>query len=387
MQTRNLLIIGFFAFLVVIGSIFYFLRSSEIKQLTIKATDAFEKGNFQEAQALFQEALEKDAKNPVLLANLVKSIASEGNRTGTESELEAKAEPFAKQALEVAPDNMEVLLAVGYLAETNGRYGEALGYYERATQLYPDSSMARFHYGHALEFLDRKTEAEVAYNKAFELDPKNPFVLIAKGRNLFSQGKYEEASVYFLQTAENTSSLFLQSEALAAAALAKRNQGYFKEAKELARQALEKDPTFVLAKLEYGMGQALEGDLEGGVKTLYEAIQLNTRAVQPFWSMGIVLRSGKYFAESIEFLTAGLARVDNDNTLVGPQAKKEARSQMTYDLAKTYDMQGNPVKALEFLEQAIQIDGNLRFYLKRDVDEHGFFKNLKTDERFRTLLR
>ncbi|MDO8470479.1 MAG: tetratricopeptide repeat protein [bacterium] len=385
MEARNIWI-GLFLTLVIIGGVFYYFQSFEVRYIAQQATDAFENGNFQEAQVLFQQALEKHANDPVLLANLVKSFASEGNRTGKERELEAKAEPFAKQALEADPDNVEVLLAVGYLAETNGRYEEALGYYGRARQLYPDSSMAQFHYGHTLEFLGRKTEAEAAYVKSLELDPKNSLALIAKGRSRFFEGNYEEASVYFLQAAGSSSSASLQSEALAGAALAKRNQGYFKEAKEFAQQAVEKDPTFVLAKLEYGMGQAMEGDLEGGVKTIYEAIQLNTRAVQPFWSMGIVLRSGKYFTESIEFLTAGLARVANDNTLVGPQAKNETRSQMTYDLAKTYDIQGNSGKALEFLEQAIQIDGNLSLYLQRDVEEHGFFKALETNGRFRALL-
>lgn len=90
--------------------------------------------------------------------------------------------------------------------------------------------------------------------------------------------------------------------------------------------------------IEYGMNLALSGDIEGGVKAIYKAIQLNTTVVKPFWSMGIMLRDdglkySRYLEKSVEWFNAGLARIDNDNTL-DAQAKEETRSQMTSDLAK-----------------------------------------------------
>jgi tetratricopeptide (TPR) repeat protein len=78
-----------------------------------------------------------------------------------------------------------------------GRYGEAITYFDKALELYPNFDTALSNKGIAIDSLGRHYEAITYYNKALKIDPNNYLALSAKGSTLAGLGKYDEAITYY----------------------------------------------------------------------------------------------------------------------------------------------------------------------------------------------
>lgn len=360
-------------------------RKLNLNDLERSAQQAYLSGDFIAAENNFTEALKIDDDNPSLLAGVIGSIAAEGSRSGNEGEAQKKAEKYIKKASK--SDDRDVYNSLGYLAEINGRYEEALNNYDKAIAKDSSFALGWFHRAHTLEFMGKKEEAAVAYEEAFQMSSSDPLILLAQGRNKALSRKFDEANEIFLELTGPGVPDRIRVEALTNLSALKRSQGYIEEALEFSKRAVEVDRKFGPALANHGFNLAIiAGNFDEGVYYLKESMRANTRSAQPYWWIGQVFRIAKRFDEAIYNQKKGLAMLENDNTLVGPHAIKSARIIMTYDLARTYAMAGKNNEALDSLEEIPRLGGDVKGMLKKD-SKHSFFKSLVKDVRFQALQR
>jgi class 3 adenylate cyclase/TolB-like protein/Tfp pilus assembly protein PilF len=112
---------------------------------------------------------------------------------GDPRETNKKAEPFAKRALEIDPNNSDALL---WQAERNAyelrNWNLADSLYRKAIALNPSSSAAYQWYGKFLTYLGRFADAKAAYAHAKEVDPLSQTTLAAVALNDLFQGNFEK---------------------------------------------------------------------------------------------------------------------------------------------------------------------------------------------------
>lgn len=350
-----------------------------------RAQQFYKDGDFKEARKAYEASLIHDNKNPVILAGIITSIASEGNSAGREKELSIEAKHYVDKALKVAGNDRDVLVAVGYLTETTGDYNTALGYYDKATVQDSNCSRCWFHKGHVLAFLGKIEEAREAYNKAYLLDPKNSQVLIEKGRISFQDNDLDSAYEFFMEAANVARFSTLKADALTSASNIKFEQGHVENAIELSKRAVDLDSKNAQALSVHGRNLAvIDGEWQAGVNTIFEAINLNPRISQSYWWIGKILRFAGNFDEAINYQNKGIEKVEDDNTILGLNAMKHIKALMIYDLAITYSSTGKNEEALMALKESLELSDRINTVLTKGIKQ-GLFKNLANDPRFREI--
>lgn len=108
--------------------------------------------------------------------------------------------PAGEVPAPTAPESavsVEGLVAGGRAFSDQGRYVEALAFYERATQLAPDHVGAWFDLGFTLIRLERWQDAVAATERATTLDPMLPVTWLYKGIALTKLNRFTEALASF----------------------------------------------------------------------------------------------------------------------------------------------------------------------------------------------
>lgn len=354
-----------------------------------EAKEAYSKGDIKTVQEKLLASYNKYPKDPKFQAALIEAIAVEGNLTGTEQEAFEKAKPYVKEALETNRGSAEVLIAVGYINEIVGNYNEALGFYDEALSIDKNNAEGWFHKGHVLEFLGRNDEAFTAYKQAYAIDPNNPVVIIGVARATIAEGKTEEAITLYKKVGElNEASADLKAEALTNASILKRNQIlYMDEAIALSEQAVKFGPNFSPALAAHGYNLSVNGRFNEGVEFLKKSLTANPRISQNYYFLGVIYRSVNDLPNALIYIEQGLAKIDNDNTIVDSTLKSRIKGNMAYDLAKTYSRSNQNKNNLSLLQQAVQLNPNLLDSLKSDYASGNLFKELEQDPAFQQLIQ
>ncbi|HSB62227.1 MAG TPA: tetratricopeptide repeat protein [Vicinamibacteria bacterium] len=141
-------------------------------------------GNFDQASAAYQRALESDPDfGPARLALLQSDIAR--GKAGTTI-------PDLKKLAESMPGSGEAQLLVGEQMLRKNEFTESVPILEKAAKLLPGSSLAWALLGQAYQFNRRSDEAAVAFRKAVELAPTNTSYRTTLGILLGIAGKHDE---------------------------------------------------------------------------------------------------------------------------------------------------------------------------------------------------
>ncbi|HSF51412.1 MAG TPA: tetratricopeptide repeat protein, partial [Nitrososphaeraceae archaeon] len=85
----------------------------------------------------------------------------------------------------------------GLELDSQGRYEEAIVYYDKALELDPQDRNSLVYKGLALFYLGKYEEALSWYDKVLEILPYDSYVLDDKGTVLLSMGNYHEAITLF----------------------------------------------------------------------------------------------------------------------------------------------------------------------------------------------
>ncbi len=376
--TKILLVIAGIVLIVVIGIFLYFSMIG--KKVPLQTAQdikvAYESGNLSKTEQLTKEALELN-DDPALQAFMIDVIMLQGNQSGKEKEALKKAEPYIDAALKKSPNNIDVLLAVGYSYEAAGEYEKALEYYEKALKIDSKSSDALFHKAHVLQFLNKNDEANKIYTQSSSIDPNNPLTLMAQANSYYAVNDLQKAFETFKKAAEVAKDNQTKAEALTGAAVVRRNQDNFKhifESYTLSKQAYELSPTFSPALGAYGFNLALTGEQEEGIGFLKQAIEANPRITKNYYQLSLVYRVRKNYSDAINYNKDAISRVPDDNTLLGKADKDFSKGQYLYDLAKTYLISGLDVDTMPILVEAVSLNSTIVEQLKLDVANVNFAK-------------
>lgn len=381
MDKKVLIGIGAVIVILIIGGISLFTINKNSKNqnaplISKEYEEAYNSGNYKKAEEIGKVALSKDPSNPQINSGVVSAISAEGNQTGQEQEALKKSQSYINEALKTGGEELSVLISTGYAYETAGDYNKALEYYKKATELFPQSSEAWFHFAHVNNFLGNTKNANDFYNKSFDLNPSNPQVLIERGNNLTNQGKLNDAYNSYIAASKTPGiDAYTKAEALTAASESKMAQFNITDALNISKQALEINPTYSPALAARGFQLSLNNNRPEGISLLKQSIQANPKITKNYMRLAQVLRADGQFPEAIKVLEDAISKIPDDNTIVNPQDVKLRQGMYTYELAKTYSMSGASNDLTSMLNTAMSENPNVLPILKRDYEKNGFFSN------------
>jgi len=193
-------------------------------------------GRVSEAVNLYRLALERKPDLVGTCNNLATALRSQGRPR--------EALPYLEKALNEAPDSAITLanLAGVHIDLGELEFGERFA--RAATEYKADYADAWFVLGNALLGMSRAAEAEVAFERAHQLVPENPFVLNNLGHALWLQGKMGGAIKAFETVLEMSPEQAGSASNLGAAF---QECGRLEEAYSAYRRALAINPALTIA--------------------------------------------------------------------------------------------------------------------------------------------
>jgi tetratricopeptide (TPR) repeat protein len=375
---KKFIFLGILFVLIILGFFFWYSnRSVNLSQEEVKFYEEMVKSDFTSAQNTAKQALNKSPDNAYFLAGIINAYASEGNQTGTESKTFEEAQPYVKQALGVHPNDVNVLISMGYLYETAGKYEEALSYYNKAIVQDPNNSMAYFHKGHVLQFLGNNEEAYKMYEKSLEIDPNNPSANLALAIKYREEKNDSNALKYYEKVYKNSETQrAIKAEAFTGVSVLLQSQGKLREALIASSEAVKLNPEYSLALAVnasnlYSNGQAAEAK-----KFIDTSINANPRITTNYLIAGdMAIGSGNY-QKALDYYEKGLSAVGSDNTILNQQKKNGIKGAIYYNFARTYYLMGNDGKAIDYLSQAAELNKRLIDVAKNERRDKALFSRI-----------
>ncbi len=135
----------------------------ELEQISDRAREAAQQGNFAEAEALLNALIEQIPENPALWSN-------RGNVRVSQNKLEAALDDY-NHAIELAPEFPDTYLNRGTAYEALGRWSEAIADYDRVLEQSADDVAAYNNRGNAKAGQGDWTGAIADYRQAMERAP------------------------------------------------------------------------------------------------------------------------------------------------------------------------------------------------------------------------
>jgi tetratricopeptide (TPR) repeat protein len=132
-------------------------------ELVAAAQSYFSQKQFDKAESNYLQILQKDEKNPLVLANLAAIELEQGKLDD--------AEKHIKAAIAQNPNDAYNLSTLGYLKFRQEKYDEALDALSRAAKLDPQNPEIENYLGVTLSHKGLRQQAETALRKAIQLDP------------------------------------------------------------------------------------------------------------------------------------------------------------------------------------------------------------------------
>lgn len=126
----------------------------------------------------------------------VKDLVNRGNEFFYQGKFE-EAIRFYDEALALKPDYSEALFNKGTALCEQGKLKEAISLFDKVLEINPQDWEALHNKGNALLNLYCFKESLECYNKALEINPKDAETLYNKGNLLLRLGRFEEAAKLF----------------------------------------------------------------------------------------------------------------------------------------------------------------------------------------------
>jgi tetratricopeptide (TPR) repeat protein len=104
---------------------------------------------------------------------------------------------YYDKALEISPNDPDILFDKGLALDTLGKTEEAISYYDKVLTLVPNDTDTLYNKALALDTLGKTEEAISYYDKVLTLVPNDTDTLYNKALALYTLGKTEEAISYY----------------------------------------------------------------------------------------------------------------------------------------------------------------------------------------------
>lgn len=135
------------------------IEPKSVPALAYLATVAVEQADYAQGAAMYERALNVEAKNAYLHFLLAETLAKIPSGDA------AIIEKHLKQAVEIDPTFAQAHLALGKLEARNSRWQEAAIEFEQAVKYEPESAEGHYQLGRVLTRLKRPNEAQIAFEK------------------------------------------------------------------------------------------------------------------------------------------------------------------------------------------------------------------------------
>jgi tetratricopeptide (TPR) repeat protein len=184
---------------------------------------------------------------------------------------------------------VQALFNKGQDATRNGRFSDAINYFERAIGLNPVISAPRLSLGGILAKMGKKEEALISLNKATELDPNVLFAWVVKAGFLGQIGKFKEALSCFDEALRINpfDKMAMNGRDLVSKELSKIDDDYRIEGKPYEDW------------LEKGHDLVKKGEFEEALKCYEEGLKLSKTSIDLWLDSGLALNQLKRFNEAI----------------------------------------------------------------------------------------
>ena len=217
-------------------------HASTFEQHLLRGQWLHEQGRLDDAQQCYIHILQQHPRHRIALHLFGISLYQQTRY--------AESEYVLQQALELAPDDCDLLSDRGLVLLAKEDYLAALDCFEQAIAIDPAMSAAWNNLGVAFQHLQRLDEAERCWRKTLELKPEHRDALINLGNSSCEQGKNAEALVLFGPLVQH-----YPQEAMSWRVTAKAlsQAGLYEQALHYIHQALQLSPDCTDCLTEQGL--------------------------------------------------------------------------------------------------------------------------------------
>jgi tetratricopeptide (TPR) repeat protein len=191
---------------------------------------AYQQGDGRTAAARVLEAIRRQPRNAAFHCTLGEILPTGGKP--------AEAAMCYREALRLQPDFPAALINLGNALQCQGRYQEACVAYWHAIREHPNCAEAFNNLGNALRAQGHPGEAVSCFGEALRLEPENHDAAVNLAGALLQLNRPVEAEQWARQAVCRRRS----AAALSALSVARKAQQHYREAEELAREALTRSP-------------------------------------------------------------------------------------------------------------------------------------------------
>jgi len=166
------------------------------RQRMANIQEAYAASDFQRVIDIATKVVNNDPRNIQAALALAAALLQQAQIDGTLDIVLPRVREILLVAERFAPDNSEVQRQLGYVALLAGNYDLAEGYLVKATELNPTSAVA---HAYLCVYYDTTRQIPAAVEtcrRSIELDPYDPFALIASAKVLIEAKDLRQARLY-----------------------------------------------------------------------------------------------------------------------------------------------------------------------------------------------
>ena len=195
------------------------------------------------------------------------------------------AEDEFKTAMEIKPNDFEIIFEYGNFLYSTSKNKDAEIYYQKALELEPKNILALTFMALNKLVLNQLDEAKKYIEKALEINHHHEYIQFCAGRILFARGEYEEAKRYLIKAVEQNPDVETQN----ALALTYYELGDYQQAINIFNNLQEKFPDNV--------------SVLKSLAKCYEKIQDNDMALEYLYKSADILAEDEEVQEMIRRLS------------------------------------------------------------------------------------
>jgi protein O-GlcNAc transferase len=250
------------------------------------------------------------------------------------------AEAAYRDALAVAPGDVQVLLNFGRLLRRIGRGEDALDLYRRALALSPGLPHAQLRVGETLTALGRPQEAVAAFESALAMHPDSSALHNGYGLALREAGRLDEALASCQRAVALEPGMMLARYNVGNIL---REKGFLAEAALAYRAAIGIEPG--IAEVHNNLGNVLKelGKTEEALACYQQALALKPDFAEAWFNAAQLLREGGWLAQAASAYR-GLLEIRPD------------MAEAHYDLGNALKGMGDTAAALASYRRALELD-------------------------------
>ena len=227
-----------------------------------------------------------------------------------------------------------------------------------AVEVSPQSSIAHYNLGVALEEHGDSEGATIHYRTALRYNPDYLDAHFNLAHALARRGRADEAIEHYRRVLELKPGIAEVHKRLADLLF---GRGDLAQAIDHLRKAIEIDPADAQAYNNLGAALSRQGDVDGAIRQYRKALEANPGNAVAHYNLGSLLAEHGRPAEAIAQFRAGLAYAPGDG-------------RMHYSLGRVLLKQGSLEEALHHFREAVRIDpsdGRARYYLAVALAQKG----------------